>query len=154
MTKLLTSTWSACLTALILIIIYISNPILIQKTRLSSLDYYQNFGNNYESKSLILLDISDNALKKQGQWPWKRDMVGRAVINAYKNGAALVFVNLVFVHKDRLGGDEMFLKMISKYPIILTETKDAKNLISIKRKVLGVGDVEVPIDVDLKNSVP
>ena len=161
MTKLLTSTWSACLTALILIIIYISNPILIQKTRLSSLDYYQNFGNNYESKSLILLDISDNALKKEGQWPWKRDMVGRAVINAYKNGAALVFVNLVFVHKDRLGGDEMFLKMISKYPIILTETKDAKNLISIKRKVLGVGDVEVPIDVDgtirklpLKNSVP
>tara|TARA_Y100000590_G_scaffold187329_1_gene213517 strand:- start:11212 stop:12843 length:1632 start_codon:yes stop_codon:yes gene_type:complete len=161
MIKLFTSTWSACLTALILIIIYISNPILIQKTRLSSLDYYQNFGNNYESKSLILLDISDNALKKEGQWPWKRDMVGRAVINAYKNGAALVFVNLVFVHKDRLGGDEMFLKMISKYPIILTETKDAKNLISIKRKVLGVGDVEVPIDVDgtirklpLKNSVP
>ena len=161
MIKLFTSTWSACLTALILIIIYISNPILIQKTRLSSLDYYQNFGNNYESKSLILLDISDNALKKEGQWPWKRDTVGRAVINAYKNGAALVFVNLVFVHKDRLGGDEMFLKMISKYPIILTETKDAKNLISIKRKVLGVGDVEVPIDVDgtirklpLKNSVP
>ena len=161
MIKLFTSTWSACLTALILIIIYISNPILIQKTRLSSLDYYQNFGNNYESKSLILLDISDNALKKQGQWPWKRDAIGRAVINAYKNGAALVFVNLVFVHKDRLGGDEMFLKMISKYPIILTETKDAKNLISIKRKVLGVGDVEVPIDVDgtirklpLKNSVP
>ena len=149
------------MTALILIIIYISNPILIQKTRLSSLDYYQNFGNNYESKSLILLDISDNALKKEGQWPWKRDTVGRAVINAYKNGAALVFVNLVFVHKDRLGGDPMFLKMITKYPVILTETKDAKNLTSIKRKVLAVGDVEVPIDVDgtirklpLKNSVP
>ena len=149
------------MTALILIIIYISNPILIQKTRLSSLDYYQNFGNNYESKSLILLDISDNALKKEGQWPWKRDTVGRAVINAYKNGAALVFVNLVFVHKDRLGGDEMFLKMISKYPIILTETKDAKNLISIKRKALATGDVEVPVDIDgtirklpLKNSVP
>jgi len=159
--KLLTGTWGACLTALILIIIYISNPILIQKTRLSSLDYYQNFGNNYESKSLILLDISDEALQKQGQWPWKRDVIGRAVINAYKNGAALVFVNLVFVHKDRLGGDEMFLKMITKYPIILTETKDAKNLISIKRKVLGVGDVAVPIDIDgtirklpLKNSVP
>ena len=161
MKKLLTSTWAVCLTALILIITYISNPVLIQKTRLSTLDNYQTFGNNYESKSLILLDISDAALKKQGQWPWKRDAIGRAVINAYKNGAALVFVNLVFVHKDRLGGDEMFLKMISKYPIILTETKDAKNLISIKRKVLAVGDVEVPIDVDgtirklpLKNSVP
>ncbi len=161
MIKLLTNKWSVWVLALILVIIYVSNPILLQKTRLSALDNYQSFGNNYESKSLILLDISDAALKKQGQWPWKRDIVGRTVINAYKNGAALVFVNLVFVHKDRLGGDEMFLKMISKYPIILTETKDAKNLTSIKRKVLGVGDVLVPVDVDgtirklpLKNSVP
>ena len=42
----------------------------------------------------------------------------------------------------------MFLKMISKYPVILTETKDAKNLTSIERKAIGVGNVEVPIDVD------
>ena len=161
MIKLLTNKWSVWVLALVLIILYISNPVLLQKTRLSALDNYQTFGNNYQSKSLVLLDISDAALKKQGQWPWKRDVIGRTVINAYKNGAALVFVNLVFVHKDRLGGDEMFLKMISKYPIILTETKDAKNLTSIKRKVLGVGDVLVPVDVDgtirklpLKNSVP
>ena len=161
MTKLLTSTWATCVTALLLVILYLSNPILIQKARLSIFDYYQTFGTNYESKSLVLLDISDAALKKQGQWPWKRDIVGRTIVNAYRNGAALVFLNVVFVHKDRLGGDEIFLKMIGKYPVILTETKDAKNLISIKRKALAVGNVEVPIDIDgtirklpLKNSVP
>ena len=161
MTKLLTSTWATCVTALLLVILYLSNPILIQKARLSIFDYYQTFGNNYESKSLILLDISDAALKKQGQWPWKRDILGRTIVNAYRNGAALVFLNVIFVHKDRLGGDETFLKMIEKYPVILTETKDAKNLISIKQKALAVGNVEVPIDIDgtirklpLKNSVP
>ena len=161
MTKLLTSTWATCVTALLLVILYLSNPILIQKARLSIFDYYQTFGTNYESKSLVLLNISDAALKKQGQWPWKRDIVGRTIVNAYRNGAALVFLNVVFVHKDRLGGDETFLKMIGKYPVILTETKDAKNLISIKRKALAVGNVEVPIDIDgtirklpLKNSVP
>ena len=95
-----------------------------------------------------MLDISDKALKKQGQWPWKRDVLGRAIINAYRNGAALVFLNVVFVHKDRLGGDETFLKMITKYPIILTETSQAKNLKSIERKALAIGNVEVPIDVD------
>ena len=42
----------------------------------------------------------------------------------------------------------MFLKMITKYPVILTETKDVKNLISISRKALAIGDVEVPIDID------
>jgi len=38
--------------------------------------------------------------------------------------------------------------MISKYPVILTETKDVKNLKSIERKTLAVGNVLVPIDVD------
>ena len=109
---------------------------------------YQKFGTNYQSKSLVLLDISDKALKKKGQWPWKRDQLGRTIINAYKNGAAVVFLNVVFPYKDRLGGDEMFIKMISKYPVILTETKDVKNLKSIERKALAVGNVLVPIDVD------
>ena len=156
-----TSTWAVVVSVIILLALKVYNPIPLQTLQLKTFDLYQKFGNNYQSKSLVLIDISDNSLNKYGQWPWKRDQLGRAVIKAYQNGAALVFLNVVFVHKDRLGGDEMFLKMISKYPVILTETKNAKNLISIKRKVLGVGNVDVPIDVDgtirklpLENSVP
>jgi len=156
-----TSTWAVVVSVIILLTIKIYNPIPLQTLQLKTFDLYQKFGNNYLSKSLVLIDISDDSLGLYGQWPWKRDQLGRAIIKAYQNGAALVFLNVVFVHKDRLGGDEMFLKMISKYPVILTETKNAKNLISIKRKVLGVGNVDVPIDVDgtirklpLENSVP
>ena len=156
-----TSTWAVVVSVIILLALKVYNPIPLQTLQLKTFDLYQKFGNNYQSKSLVLIDISDNSLNLYGQWPWKRDQLGRAIIKAYQNGAALVFLNVVFVHKDRLGGDEMFLKMISKYPVILTETKDAKNLQSIKRKVLGVGDVLVPVDVDgtirklpLKNSVP
>jgi len=156
-----TSTWAVVVSVVILLCLKLYNPLPLQTLQLKTFDLYQKFGNSYESKSLVLLDISDEALKKQGQWPWKRDTIGRAIINAYKNGAALVFLNVVFVHKDRLGGDEMFLKMITKYPIILTETSQAKNLKSIERKALAIGNVEVPIDVDgtirklpLDNSVP
>ena len=156
-----TSPWAVVVSVIILLALKVYNPIPLQTLQLKTFDLYQKFGNNYQSKSLVLIDISDNSLNLYGQWPWKRDQLGRAVIKAYQNGAALVFLNVVFVHKDRLGGDEMFLKMISKYPVILTETKDAKNLQSIKRKVLGVGDVLVPVDVDgtirklpLENSVP
>ena len=156
-----TTTLAVVISVVILLGFKIFNPVPLQTLELKTFDFYQKFGINYESKSLILLDISDKALKKEGQWPWKRDKLGRTIINAYKNGAAVVFLNVVFVHKDRLGGDDMFLKMIDKYPIILTETSQAKNLISIKRKALAVGDVEVPIDVDgtirklpLDNSVP
>jgi adenylate cyclase len=143
-----TSTWAVVVSVIILLGFKVYNPLPLQTLELKTFDLYQKFGNHYESKSLVMLDISDKALTKEGQWPWKRDKLGRAIVNAYRNGAALVFLNVVFVHKDRLGGDEKFLKMIAKYPIILTETSQAKNLISIKRKALAVGNVEVPIDVD------
>ena len=159
--KILTSTWAVVVTVIILIGLKFYNPLPLQSLQLKTFDYYQTFGTQYDSKSLILLDISDEALDSKGQWPWKRTIIGRAIVDAYKNGAALVVLQLVFTQKDRLGGDETFLKMITKYPVILTETKDAKNLLSIQRKALAIGDVEVPIDVDgtirklpLDNSVP
>ena len=146
--KKITSTWVVVVSVVILLAIKLYNPVPLQTLQLKTFDLYQKFGTNYQSKSLVLLDISDKALKKKGQWPWKRDQLGRTIINAYKNGAAVVFLNVVFPYKDRLGGDEMFIKMISKYPVILTETKDVKNLKSIERKALAVGNVLVPIDVD------
>ena len=159
--KKLTSTWAVVVTVIILVALKFYNPLPLQSLQLKTFDYYQTFGTQYDSKSIVLLDISDEALDKKGQWPWKRDQVGRIVVNAYKNGAALVVLQLVFTQKDRLGGDGMFLKMITKYPVVLTETKDAKNLLSIQRKALAIGDVEVPIDVDgtirkipFDNSVP
>ena len=139
---------SIYLTLVVLLTIYLVNPVLLQIAKLNTFDSYQKFGTNYESKSLVLLDISDQALKKQGQWPWKRDLLGRTIIKAYKNGAALVVLQVVFPYKDRLGGDEMFLKMISKYPVILTETNEVKNLQSIERKALAIGNVSVPVDID------
>jgi len=160
MTKF-TTIWAVIVSVLILLGLKLYNPVPLQTLQLKTFDLYQTLGDNYESKSLVLLDISNEALKKQGQWPWKRDILGRIIINAYKNGAALVFLNVVFVHKDRLGGDEMFLKMISKYPVILTETSTAKNLKSIERKSLAIANVEVKVGVDsvirklsLDNSVP
>lgn len=161
MSKLLTSKWAVCITLLILLLIKWADPTPIQSAKLTTFDSYQKFGQHLDSKSLILLDISDGSLTKGGQWPWKRDNIGRVIVNAYRNGAALVVLQVVFAHKDRLGGDEMFLKMISRYPIILTETNDVKNLLSIERKALAIGNVDVPVDIDgtirklpLENSIP
>jgi len=161
MSKILTSKWAVCITLLILLLIKWIDPTPIQSVKLTTFDSYQKFGQHLDSKSLILLDLSDDALKKQGQWPWRRDLLGRTIINAYRNGAALVILQVVFAHKDRLGGDEMFLKMITKYPVILTETNEVKNLLSIERKALAIGNVDVPVDIDgtirklpLENSIP
>ena len=148
MSKILTSTWAVCITLVILLLIKWTDPTPIQSAKLTTFDSYQKFGQHFDSKSLVLLDLSDKALKKGGQWPWKRDNLGRTIVNAYRNGAALVVLQVVFAHKDRLGGDEMFIKMISRYPVILTETDDVKNLLSIERKALAIGNVSVPVDID------
>ena len=60
----------------------------------------------------------------------KRDQLGREQLKHIK--MVRWFLNVVFVHKDRLGGDEMFFENDLKVSVILTETKDAKNL--LKRK--------------------
>ena len=57
--------WSIYLTLVVLLTIYLVNPVLLQIAKLNTFDSYQKFGTNYESKSLVLLDISDQALKKQ-----------------------------------------------------------------------------------------
>ena len=93
-----TSTWAVVVSVVILLCLKLYNPLPLQTLQLKTFDLYQKFGNSYESKSLVLLDISDEALKKQGQWPWKRDTIGRAIINAYKNGTITILVNLPYIN--------------------------------------------------------
>ena len=161
MSKILTSTWAVVITVLLLVGLKAYDPQPLQTLQLKTFDYYQTFGDRYDSKSIVLIDISDAALEKKGQWPWKRDQLGRIIVNAYKKGASLVVLQVVFTQKDRLGGDATFLKMITKYPVILTETNTVTNLVSIERKALAIGNVEVPVDIDgtirklpLDNSIP
>ena len=68
MSKILTSKWAVCVTLLILLLIKWTDPTPIQSAKLITFDSYQKFGQHLDSKSLILLDLSDDALKKQGQW--------------------------------------------------------------------------------------
>ena len=87
MTKF-TSVWAVIVSVVILLGLKLYNPAPLETLQLKTFDLYQKLGDNYTSKSLVMLDISDEALVKEGQWPWKRDKLGRAIINAYKNGAA------------------------------------------------------------------
>ena len=59
--KKLTSTWAVLLSVIILLSLKVYNPIPLQTLQLKTFDLYQKFGTNYQSKSLILIDISDKA---------------------------------------------------------------------------------------------
>ena len=64
MSKILTSTWAVCVTLLILLLIKWTDPTPIQSAKLTTFDSYQKFGQHFDSKSLILLDMSDEGSKE------------------------------------------------------------------------------------------
>ena len=57
-----TSTWAVVVSVIILLALKVYNPIPLQTLQLKTFDLYQKFGDNYKSKSLVLIDISDNSL--------------------------------------------------------------------------------------------
>ena len=85
-----TSTWAVVVSVIILLGLKVYNPLPLQTLQLKTFDLYQKFGDNYQSKSLVLLDISDEALNKQGQWPWKRDVIAQVISNLRQSGAGVI----------------------------------------------------------------
>ena len=73
MGKLLTSTWVALVTLLILVTLRVWDPTPIETLRLKGFDYLQSTEQTQQSKEIVLLDIGEASLDAYGQWPWPRD---------------------------------------------------------------------------------
>ena len=50
-----TSTWVVVVSVVILLGLKLYNPLPLQTLQLKTFDFYQKFGTNYQSKSLVLL---------------------------------------------------------------------------------------------------
>ena len=62
-----------------------------------------------EKENITIVEIDEASLDKHGQWPWDRNIIGRGIEKAFKNGAQLVVLPILFAEKDRLGGDEFLV---------------------------------------------
>ena len=56
------------------------------------------------SGDITIVDIDDRSLSSVGQWPWRRDVVGKLVSRLRDLGAATVALDIVFAEPDRFGG--------------------------------------------------
>jgi signal transduction histidine kinase len=55
-------------------------------------------------RSIVIVDIDERSLAALGQWPWRRDLIGRMVARLREMGAASVALDVVFPEADRHGG--------------------------------------------------
>jgi adenylate cyclase len=56
------------------------------------------------SDRVVIVDVDDRSLKKEGQWPWRRDVIGRLVESIRSRGAAIVALDVMFPEVDRFEG--------------------------------------------------
>jgi CHASE2 domain-containing sensor protein len=50
---------------------------------------------------IVIVDVDDRSLSAIGQWPWRRDVIGRLVSMIRARGAATVALDIIFAEPDR-----------------------------------------------------
>jgi CHASE2 domain-containing sensor protein len=50
---------------------------------------------------IVIVDVDDRSLSAIGQWPWRRDVVGRMVARLRELGAATIALDMMFAEPDR-----------------------------------------------------
>jgi adenylate cyclase len=56
------------------------------------------------SDRIVIVDIDDRSLSTIGQWPWRRDVVGRLISRLRDLGASTVALDIIFAESDRHEG--------------------------------------------------
>jgi adenylate cyclase len=115
------SPWLAILTFTILLIVKLSNPYLVEATRLKFYDYIM-LDKTKQSEQIVLVNLGEKAIEKYGQWPFPRDVHAKIISDLYSRGAVLVGSTILMPEPDRFGGDSVLSDTLSHYPIILSQT--------------------------------
>jgi adenylate cyclase len=53
------------------------------------------------SERVVIIDVDERSLSSVGQWPWRRDVIGKLVARLREWGAAVVALDIVFAEPDR-----------------------------------------------------
>lgn len=109
-----------------LVALRIYDPFFVETARLKGLDYYQRAQQKELSDKIVVVEIDEASLEQNGQWPWSRDVLAKAIEKAYKSEAALVVVPILFAEKDRLGKDVEFVDALKQYPTITAQSASLK----------------------------
>lgn len=120
--KLLLNPWLSLLTLSLVIALRVSDPSFVESVRLR---YYDTLIAGQEksiSENVVIANIDDAALTKNGQWPFPRDTNAGIIEELYQHGAGLVVWNIIMSEPDRFNGDDTLVNTLKTYPVILSKT--------------------------------
>ena len=100
------TSWKIVLLVLIgLISLRFQDGWLVETARLKTFDYYQVQKGQTPSEQISIIEITDDDIENQGQWPWPRDKVAFVLemIKSFK--PAMIVMPIIFSEPDRFGKD-------------------------------------------------
>jgi HD-GYP domain-containing protein (c-di-GMP phosphodiesterase class II) len=54
-------------------------------------------------QNVVIVDVDNRSLSTIGQWPWRRDVVGRLITRLQSAGASAIALDIIFAESDRDG---------------------------------------------------
>lgn len=74
---------------------------LREKLRYTVFDQFNKMYERERTDDVIIVDIDELSLLKQGQWPWPRHAVGKLIERLTQSGAKVIAFDMVFAEEDR-----------------------------------------------------
>ena len=110
--KILTSIWMVVAFAIVLLGVRIDNSDAVKTLRYKTWDKFQTVQPRETlSDSVTVINITEQDLKRYGQWPWPRHVMAMLHAKIADAGAILVNYNILFAEPDRMGGVEYLKSM-------------------------------------------
>lgn len=78
---------------------------LVETARLKTFDYYQVSRERTPSEQISIIEITDDDIENQGQWPWPRDKVAMLLEMIKTMKPAMIVMPIIFSEQDRFGKD-------------------------------------------------
>ncbi len=112
MMRIFTSIWMVLIVAAILLGVRIDNGDIVKTLRYKTWDYFQQIHpRNAISDSITVVNITEEDLKRYGQWPWPRHVMAMLHARIGDAGAILINYNILFAEPDRMSGVEYLKSM-------------------------------------------
>ncbi len=110
--RILTSIWMVVIVAAILLGVRIDNKDSVKTLRYKTWDYFQQIHpRDVISDSVTVVNITEEDIKKYGQWPWPRHVMAMLHAKIGDAGAVLINYNILFAEPDRMSGVEYLKSM-------------------------------------------
>ena len=142
--KYITSIWTTIVLIACILFVRISDPSILEETRLTVFDQYINSLPAQESDQVILLNIGEESLGVFGQYPFPRQQYAQLISDLRKANAGMIGFTIMFPEADRFGGDEVFASWVKDNGIILSQDADNSGRSAkapyVGTAVFGTGD--------------